>query len=197
MLFRSNNLVLTDLLGDGQRLEGTPTLTVHDGHTSAVNTSGGFNTANFTNTINKAGTNGKDEIVFKVSNELVTRGFSNGRLVGGLVPAGGGAVPGSNVGGTTGTITFTARVQDRYDGTVPSGNTQLVPNDLLDNTATIAGDILSNADLSTKVGSEDDGTSASIRVPPSTLSKSVYAKNGSTAGQPLPATTLEIGRAHV
>ena len=189
--FAFQNLLLTDLLGDGQKLEGTPTLAVTDGHGAGGTTTGTFDAANFTNTINKAGTNGKDEIVFKVSDELKTRGFStNGRLVGGLVPAGGGTVPGSNVGGTTGTITFTARVQNAYDGTVPSGNEQLVPNDLVDNRATIAGDILSNADLTTKVGVEDDGTYAWTRVPPTSFTKSVYAKNGDTTGQPLAATTL-------
>ena len=114
--FAFNNLVLTDLLGDGQRLEGTPTLTVRDGHRSPATTSGNFASANFTNTINPTGTNGKDEIVFRVSNELAARNFSTGgRLVGGLVPAGGGAITGPGVGGTTGTITFTARVQNAYD----------------------------------------------------------------------------------
>lgn len=190
--FSFNNLVLTDLLGDGQKLEGTPTLAVRDGHTGSVTTSGTFGPANYTQTVNKTGQNGKDEIVFRVSEELKTRTFSSGgRLVGGLVPSAGGTVPGAtDFGGTTGTITFTARVQDRYDGVVPSGNKQLVANDLLDNRATIRGSILSNANLTQNIGSESDDTYASARVPATTFTKTVYAKNGSTVSQPLPATTL-------
>ena len=190
--FAFNNLVITDLLGDGQKLVGTPTLTVRDGHIGSVTTSGAFAPANYTETVNKTGQNGKDEIVFRVSEELKTRSFSSGgRLVGGLVPSAGGAVPGTtDFGGTTGTITFTARVQDSYDGVVPSGNKQIVPNDLLDNRATIRGSILSNANLTQNVGSESDDTYASARVPATAFTKTVYAKNGSTVGQPLPATTL-------
>jgi fimbrial isopeptide formation D2 family protein/uncharacterized repeat protein (TIGR01451 family) len=191
--FAFQNLVLTDLLGDGQVLEGTPTLAVNDGHgAGGGSTSGSFDPTNYTVTQNKAGTNCKDEIVFRVSNELVTRGFTTaGRLLGGLVPAGGGVVPGgTNFGGTTGTITFTARVQDKYDGTVPSGNPQIVANDVLGNTASIAGSLLNVANLVPNGFTEEDGTSASIRVPQTTFSKGVYAKNADSTGNPLAATTL-------
>jgi fimbrial isopeptide formation D2 family protein/uncharacterized repeat protein (TIGR01451 family) len=191
--FAFNNLILTDLLGDGQTfVPGSATLDVSDTHTVADTTSGAFSAANLTVTPNKAGQNGKDELIFRISQELKTRSFSSGgRLVGGLVPAAGGVVPGgTNFGATTGTITFQARVQDTYDGTVPSGNKQLVAEDLVDNRATLSGSILSNTNLTTNIGSESDDTYASTRVPATTFTKTVYAKNGDAAGQPLPATTL-------
>ncbi|MFM8435706.1 MAG: hypothetical protein ACKOBP_10275, partial [Planctomycetia bacterium] len=191
--FAFNNLILTDLLGDGQTyVPGSATLAVTDTHTVADTTSGPFAGANLTVTPNKAGQNGRDELVFRISQELKTRSFSSGgRLVGGLVPAAGGAVPGAtDFGATSGTITFQARVQDTYDGTVPSGNKQLVPEDLLDNRATISGSILSNSNLTTNIGSESDDTYASTRVPATSFTKTVYAKNGDATGQPLPATTL-------
>ena len=191
--FAFSNLVLTDLLGDGQVLEGTPTLSVDDGHgAGGGSTSGSFDTTNYWVTKDKADTNFKDEITFRVSDELADRGFStDGRLLGGLVPDGGGTVPGgTNFGGTTGTITFTARVQDKYDGTVPSRNPQIVANDVLGNTASIAGSLLNVANLVPNGFVEEDGTSASIRVPPTTFSKGVYAKNGDATGNPLAASTL-------
>jgi len=189
--FAFENLKLTDLLGDGQTfVPGSATLTVNDGHGVGDTTTGAFAGANVALTPNKNPVDGKDEIVFDVSAELDDRGFSpNGRLVGGLVPDGGGALPGTtNFGGTTGTITFQARVQNDYDGTVATGDKPLDPGDLLDNTVTISGDLLNVATLMANGQSEADGSYAWTRVPMTQFAKSVYAKNGVVGSYP--ASTL-------
>lgn len=72
-----------------------------------------------------------------------------------------------------------------------SGEAFVDPGDLVDNSVTIAGDLISVVDLTTPTGqSEQDTSHAWSRVPPTSFAKTVYAFNGSTAGQPLPATTL-------
>ena len=194
--FAFDNVVITDLLGDGQVLSGTPTLTVHDGHLGTSPASA-FDPANFDLTVDLDPATGKDELVFRVSDELVTRNFSNGQLVGGLVPTGGSggtplaSQPALFTPGTTGSIVFQAVVQDAYTGNVASGEAFVDPGDLVDNSVTIAGDLISVVDLTTPTGqSEQDTSHAWSRVPPTSFAKTVCAFNGSTAGQPLPATTL-------
>ena len=194
--FAFDNLVITDLLGDGQVLSGTPTLTVHDGHVG-TSPAAVFDSANFDVTVDLDPATGKDQLVFRVSDELVTRSFSNGQLVGGLIPTGGtggaplASQPALFTPGTTGSIVFQAVVQDTYTGNVLSGEKFLDPGDIVDNSVTIAGDLISVVDLSTLTGqSEEDTSHAWSRVPATTFAKTVYAFNGSTAGQPLPTTTL-------
>ena len=194
--FAFDNLVITDPLGDGQVLSGTPTLTVHDGHVG-TSPAAAFDSANFDLTADLDPATGKDQLVFRVSDELVTRSFSNGQLVGGLIPSGGtggtplASQPALFTPGTTGSIVFQAVVQDTYTGNVPSGEEFLGPGDIVDNSVTIAGDLVSVADLTTPTGqSEEDTSHAWSRVPTTTFAKTVYAFNGSTAGQPLPTTTL-------
>ncbi len=188
--FAFENLQVTDLLGDGQSfVAGSATLAVNDGHGSGGATSGAFDEAAHV-ALTPNVSNGKDRIIFDVSGELAARAFSPaGRLLGGLVPNGGGAVPGTtNLGGTTGTITFQARVDNAYVGTVASGDQPLDPGDVVDNTVTISGDLLDNTTLVANGESEEDGSYALSRVPLKTMQKSVYAKNG-VAGT-YPASTL-------
>ena len=162
--FAFDNVVITDLLGDGQVLSGTPTLTVHDGHLGTSPASA-FDPANFDLTVDLDPATGKDELVFRVSDELVTRNFSNGQLVGGLVPTGGSggtplaSQPALFTPGTTGSIVFQAVVQDAYTGNVASGEAFVDPGDLVDNSVTIAGDLISVVDLTTPTGQSEQDTS--------------------------------------
>jgi len=193
--FAFKNLVLTDLLGDGQSMvAGSATLSVSDFHGFGGSTSGSINSSNLTLTPNKAGLNGKDEIVIRISDELQLRGFSNGSLVGGMIPVGGtggATMPNQPAlySGTIGTVTFQAKVQEAYDGTVPSGDQPLNPYDKLDNSVVIAGDLLNVNDVATPTGqSEEDDSAAGTQVPGTSLVKSIYAKNGIVGSYP--GTTL-------
>jgi uncharacterized repeat protein (TIGR01451 family)/fimbrial isopeptide formation D2 family protein len=194
--FAFQNVILRDVFSDGQVLTGTPTLTVTEhGATSAAAV---FNLANFTLTTNLAnppeapGTLGSDLIVFRVSDELITRGgsFADGQLVGGAIPDGGtgGPVPPSYFpfpfGATTGQIRFRTVIQDQFELDFPSGDPSLDQGDVLNNNANITGDVLNVADLTPTGNSESDDTAASVSIMRGTLSKIIYAINGVVAADP-------------
>lgn len=189
--FAFQNLVVTDVFSDGLSfVAGSATLQVNDGHGVGGTTSGAFAAGNFTLTPNFSG--GSDQLVFRVSDELSDRGFTaNGQLAGGAIPAGGtGGGPPSSApplpfGPTTGTITFRTTILDAFEVDFPSGDPFLDPSDTLSNNVTIAGDLVSVADLTTPTGqSEADTSGARNSVPNVTLSKIVYAVNGVVASDP-------------
>ena len=197
--FAFEDLVITDLLGDGQSLDGsfTPLLSVNDGHSSGAISGVAFDAANLTEEVNAVG--GADRITFRVSDELALRGFStDGRLVGGMIPAGGtgggapAAGPPTLFGGTTGSITFRAVVNDAYDVDFPSGDAALDPGDSVTNNVTVAGGLLAVADLSSQGTTEADTSSTSVTVPQGSFSKEVYAVNGTVGSYPA-TTPVTVG----
>lgn len=133
--FSFDNVNVADVISDGQRFDTnfTPTMsvTVH-GSTS----SGDMDNANvqvtthYSNPPDRSaadGTNGTTDILFKVSDELNTRGVDV-RLTGGCVPANGtgnGTPPDCSSfdqGPTTGTIVFRTVVQQEFSDDLPSGD---------------------------------------------------------------------------
>ena len=188
--FGFENIVLNDVISDGQRFDAsfTPTLqfTEHGAATSAS-----LNAANFTVTDHFTGAavpvapiDGTQEIEVRLSDELVTRG-ANGVVLGGLVPIGGtgGADPDEanfDAGGTTGTLVFRTIVQEDFTDTFPSGDASVDEGDELTNDVTIVGDVLAFSDATATGQSEADTSAASISVPAGTLVKSIYALNGNT-----------------
>jgi LPXTG-site transpeptidase (sortase) family protein len=83
---------------------------------------------------------------------------------------------------TTGTIVFRTVIQENFTDTYPSGDPSVDQGDVLNDTVTINGDLLSTSNASTPTGqSEADTSAASVSIPRGTVSKSIYALNGSTS----------------
>jgi uncharacterized repeat protein (TIGR01451 family)/fimbrial isopeptide formation D2 family protein len=189
--FAFQSLVATDVFSDGQRWDATftPTLSVTEhGSTS----SGVFDAANvsiiehFTGGAAVPPVDGTTEVVFAISDELVTRGL-DGRVPGGCVPAGGtgsGNPPDCaafNGGGSIATIVFRTVIQQDFSDDFPSGDRSVDHGDVLGNGVNIIGDLLDVEDVSTVLGTdEDDDSGASVTIELGGLTKSIYAVNGST-----------------
>lgn len=181
--FAFQSLVVTDVVSDGQRRDGsfTPTLSLTE-HGAA--SAGAMAGANYSFAVNSPGT-GETTATFRVSNELVTRSL-DGIVLGGCVPVGGtgGPVPDCgtfNAGGATATIRYRVIVQENFTDTYPSGDTSVDQGDVLSNSVTIAGDVLGNAALVPTGQSEADTSGASLTIVTGSLAKSIYAVNGSTS----------------
>jgi len=189
--FAFEALIINDILSDGQRFDTTftPTfsLTVH-----GAPTAGPFAPANFTVIDHFTGgappvapIDGTQEIEFRLSDELVTRALA-AQVLGGCVPLGGTGGPPPdcglfNGGGTVGSITYRAIIQEDYTDDFPSGDSSVDHGDVLNNTVVIAGDVLSVTDGVTPTGfSEDDDSGAGVAIERGALAKTVYAVNGIT-----------------
>lgn len=188
--FAFQNVVISDTISDGQRFDPsfTPRLSVNGN--GYVSSSAPMNAANYTVTPNytpasPAPNDGSTTFTFRVSDEMVSRGF-DGTLIGGCIPEAGtgGGAPNCatyNDGPTTGTLTFRTIIQDAFSDDYPSGDPYMNSGDILNNAVTITGDLLSETDTSVALGtSESDSSATSINIVFGELSKTVYAINGST-----------------
>ncbi len=180
--FSFDDVNVTDVLSDGQDFDTsfTPVLTINmDGNSSSAD----FDSANYSHNTNGDGT---ETLTFNVSAELDAR-LGSPKLVGGCIPdsgTGAGNEPDCstyNDGPTTARIVFRAVVQEDFSTNYPSGDSSVDQGDRLDDNATVSGDILSTEDNNSKTGnSESDGSSAGFNIENGTVSKSLYAINGST-----------------
>jgi len=197
--FAFQDVFITDILSDGQRLDGgfTPILTVNE-HGST--TTGGFAGANFT--VNPfSGVDGTQTLSFRISDELASRGgsFADGQLVGGAINdggTGGGPPPAGQplpFGGTTGSITYQVIVQDEFDVLPPSGDVSVDQGDHLENNAVIDGALLNVDDLTANGNRETDDTAAGFEIVRGAITKSIYAVNGILSGVgPLTVTPGDV-----
>ncbi len=133
---------------------------------------------------------GTTQLTFRVSDEIVTAtsGAQNGKMIGGCVnPAGGSGTPDCgtyNDGPTTGEIIFYTQVLNNFVDDYPSGDSSVDQGDTLTNIGKhIQGDVLDTNTLNpvTPLSQPQDDTSASLTIALGSLSKSVYAINGSTS----------------
>jgi large repetitive protein len=177
--FAFSSIVLNDTLGDGQILDNSfnPTFTVSE---RGVNTSGNFATQNWSATKDTgySGASGNTNIIFNLSNQLITSG-ANGLLQGGCVP--GTILPNcttSNAGGTTGNIRFRVIVDEFYTD-VPS-NKPIVMGDDLVNQVQIQGVLNNTQTLTPTANTVSDNSSTRVEIAVGAVSKSVYAINGQT-----------------
>ncbi len=193
--FAFRNLLLADVLSDGQHVDPTftPTLLVNGNPFSL--SAGGFSPTNYTveqnytgavavapvYTLDPAPNDGTSTVRFRISDEMVTRG-QDGNLLGGLVPAGGGALlaaPGD--GPTTFTVVFRTVIQDQFTDDYPSGEAFVDHNDVLDDNVTVQGEVLNNADLSPTGSTVTDTSAAQVSIVAGNLTQNIYAVNGITA----------------
>ena len=197
--FAFQNLVLSDLFSDGQRLDASFAPTMSWLEHGVNNPISAFATGNYTvflnadNNPNTPATDGSTTLTFNISSEMVARGGDAKLLGGGIPDTGTGANPLPNnppmpFGPTTVTIRFRTVIQDQFSDTYPSGDAALNPSDSLGNNVTISGDLLNVTDATTPTGqNESDTSQSSVTIKPSSVSKTVYAINGNTA---VPANVL-------
>lgn len=187
------NVVLHDTVSDGQRFDAsfTPTLSVTE---HASTSSDVFHAPNYNQIDHFTGgspevppINGTQELLFRVSNELVSRGGGwDANLLGGCVPVGGtgGPVPDcalDNTGPTSGTVVFRTIIQLNFtDGYTPQPH-PIVQGDTLTNTVTASGDVLDVGTLTPTGSTVTDTSNATVQIARASSSKSIYAVNGSTS----------------
>jgi LPXTG-site transpeptidase (sortase) family protein len=208
--FAFNDIVIADVISDGQRLSSAPVLQVNgNGYVIAA---GPFDSANYdvncyysSTPLNEGGDQsecenvnpsnsgdpdeyGTTQLILRVSDEIAETQL-NGYMVGGCVstvgPGYGLITPcdtfGAGDGPTTGTITFQTTIMERFSDNFPSGDFSVDQGDLLENNVLIDGDVVDiNTFVDTNVP-EGDGSSASVTLPTGSLAKAVYAVNGSTS----------------
>ncbi len=193
--FAFGNIVVTDIISDGQHVSGTfvPTLQVN-GNLYALATAN-INAANYDFSCNytsgpgaectandPAANNGVTTLTFNVSDEILARG-QNSDMVGGCIdPLNGSTTPdcGSyDDGPTTATIVFRAVIQETFTDDYPSGDFSVDQGDVLNDTVTVLGDVLDTGTFSAGQPEDDDAT-ASVVIERKDLAKSVYAINGDT-----------------
>ena len=187
--FAFENLVITDVLNDGQCfIPGSSQLTIneHSGDTfgpvAIVPSVAGADTT--------APVCADTTLTFDISTAMTTA-TGNGQLLGGCIPSGGTAGPTPdcslyNGTATSGIVTFTAMIQEDYSA-APSGDTSVDHNDTIGNSVDIAGDVLNVNTLVTTGNNEADGSTTSIRIIKGVLTKSIYGYNtgsGCVLGSP-------------
>ncbi len=194
--FAFDQVVVTDIISDGQHFDSTFTPTLQINGNTYTLAAAGFNTANYDVLCNYTGgpggectgtdttiDAGKTKIVFRVSDELVTRG-EDGRLVGGCVDPDNGSNPPScntyNDGKTEGTIVFHTIVQEKFTDDYPSGDDSVDQGDKLEDDADIEGRPLDTATFQPTGSTVTDDAEASISIARDELTKSVYAINDDT-----------------
>ena len=193
--FALQNLVLSDLISDGQHFDSSFTPTLQVNGNAFILIPAGFGTANYTVSqrftgavastpvfvIDPAAPDGTSTVNFRVSDQMVASG-ENGQLVGGLVPSGGGAIePAPGNGPTTATIVFRTVIQQAFTNNFPSGEANLDDGDRLDSGVTVSGTVLNNADLSATANTVTDTSGAKVNIVTGNLTHSIYAINGDTS----------------
>jgi large repetitive protein len=183
--FAFSGVHLHDKLADGTRLDPTfvPTLAVAGNGYSLP--AAPFDPANVT--LGPVDGSGITLSVLRISDELVTR-LQGPRLIGGCVdPAGGTVTPACGTyhdGATTATVVMRSIVQDTY-----AGGGRIVEGDGLGNETSVTGDVLNTSTFAPTGQQAGDGSAAvaspgsgaSVTIPKSTLTKEIYAIDGSTS----------------
>ena len=184
--FALGDLTLTDLLSDGQAFDASFTPTIR--FQQKVQTLNDlFAPANFSVAVQPDGTT---RVIFDVASQIAALGLLSGTdVLGAAIPLGGTGGPEPNPlpggPGTTGTITFRARVLDQYRQT-PRPGADVVQGDVMTNQVTTRADVLAYADLDPTGRTVTDGSSTSFTLVSGTATKAVYAINGApVSGTPV------------
>jgi hypothetical protein len=195
--FAFDQNVVTDIISDGQHFDSTFTPTLQINGNTYTLAAAGFDSANYDVLCNYTGgpggectgtdttiDAGKTKIVFRVSDEVVSRGQQNGRLVGGCVDPDNGSNPPScnayNDGATEGTIVFRTVIQEAFTDDHPSGDASVDQGDELSDEADISGRNLDTGTFQPTGSTVTDDATAEITIARKDLQKSIYAINGST-----------------
>ncbi|MCK9150582.1 DUF11 domain-containing protein [Methanobacterium alcaliphilum] len=163
--FAFKNLVITDVVGDGQTFNSSfvPVLRIVENGT-VINII--FDPAYYS--VNHNSATGETTIVFNVSGQLAARGIDS-VLTGGLYDN-----RTDNRGATTGYVVFRTIIDTMYEGPVP-GDNHIGMRDTTSNNVEITGDILeSDSQVS-------DGSGTTVTMTGPSILKTIYAIDGNTA----------------
>jgi LPXTG-site transpeptidase (sortase) family protein len=216
--FAFDGLSLTDLISDGQHFDAgfTPTMSVA-GNGFSLGAAAMTNYTVVSNKDLSDGpppppplfppenpaTDGTTSVTFNISPELAARAIAEipggpasnhalaGRLLGGCVPLAGSASPdcGSyNYGATTVTIVFHAVVDENFSDVYPSGDWSVDQGDILRDRETVTGNVLNTLTFAASGSSITDDATASLTLATGSLTKSIYAINGT----PCPRGPLDL-----
>lgn len=169
--FRFDDVVITDVIDDGHTPTGTPTLTLtHQGTPVVVSLAGYFTDVTDPSTHNITRT-------FDISEALRNAGLS-GDLAQGILT--GGKFNGTDLGGTFGSITYRATIDDTFDSPVGGGDEQINHGDHLATTAVITGTVVqSNGDQGDEV---QDNTATDVEIASGGLTLEIVGINGAASG---------------
>ncbi|PKO13986.1 MAG: hypothetical protein CVU39_16535 [Chloroflexi bacterium HGW-Chloroflexi-10] len=202
--FAFQDVVITDTISDGQHFDPTMTPTLFIGGNTYTLSVASYNNSNFDVSCNYStqpatpdGTNctindsavddGTSTLVFRVSNEIITRG-QNGKMIGGCVESTGtGVFPpncntlnadGYNDGATTGTIVYRTNILENFIDVYNPNDPSVDQGDVLRNNVDIAGDLLDVSDVTTLTTfDEADDSAASITIARGSITKTIYSIN--------------------
>ncbi len=181
--FTFNNVVVDDVLGDGQTFDASfvPVLQVTEaGVTYTVPMSYTVDASQRAGC--GAGQLGTTLLHFDVSSSYATQDLSgNGVLTG-------GRVNGANTGPATYRIVFHTKVDDAYV-CKPTPNNPLDPRDAVGNSVTTSGEVFDNASQAAQSTPqyETDDSGTEVTMAPTSLEKSIWARNGVVGGLGSPA----------
>ncbi|MCE9641870.1 MAG: DUF4347 domain-containing protein, partial [Betaproteobacteria bacterium] len=207
--FAFDDLTLRDIIGDGQLVVGTPTLSFQqDGATF-----GALAVTNVVATANPDKGNGAQPgniydgasiLDFDLAAEFSARGLTTGsRIAGDLFSnAMGGTHNTVHQSGTTGQLKFQALIDDHYTdkfGAGYGGDSRINQSDNVDNTIRDSvtdgfhGGVLSVVDGTTIVASEADGTGASSTIRSGSFSLTIYGRQDSSLAPIADLTQMNPG----
>ena len=163
-LFNAGNLAITDQLGDGQQLTGSPVLTIFfEGVQYEIA---------LVTTVGAPGADGTT-LTFDIAQSLAnTSAIFGGALIGDI------AFDGTLEGPTRALITYRSTVDQAY--TTVYRQSDINEGDSIGNNATVSGTLLAN-NISLTGETEADTSLASLTVPTHTVATSIVSVNGSAA----------------
>ncbi|MDY9924548.1 carboxypeptidase regulatory-like domain-containing protein [Methanobacterium sp.] len=165
--FSINNLVLYDVLGDGQSflnsLTYNPRLNLHLPGIDISNLLVNLTNANQFYYYHNS-TTGITYLVFNITRILIDNEYS------GIVE--GGNYTGTNYGATTGNLTFWARINEYYEGVTPPTPHPIVSNDSINNV------VVADAVLTQNGSQIEDSSGSQVVIVAPTPSKDIIKING-------------------
>ncbi|MBL8063022.1 MAG: S-layer homology domain-containing protein [Anaerolineales bacterium] len=209
--FTVGDLVLTDVLTDGQRFDdsgtNTPIFSVSDRNTTLTDIDftytppPGSPTPADDLTIDESqigntgvpadGTDGNTTLTFDISKAMLNAGAVDGILQGGEAGATGGTP-------AIGTITYYAVIQEDFSDTYPSGDSSVDHGDVMFNSVTIEASIRDENTIATTLGTQTNDSVEKIKIVYDDFEKDIYAVNGSTSFTPFvqPGDTITFRLRH-
>ncbi len=200
--FTFGDLVIEDIVSDGQRLQETSPGVFPGPFTLSVTDRTGPIAGNFSPSLSAGATNlfidlseiggdtnpatdGTTRLVFDVSRAMQDLGAADGILQGGRATA-------PDAGPAVGTLTYRTVIQQSFSDTYPSGESNVDQGDLLSNAVTVTGTVRSNGSILNVLDTESDTSSDAIEIVTGSLLKTTYAVNG-VLGSINPATDTSTG----
>ncbi len=201
--FTFGDLILTDLLTDGQRFDDSggvysPVFSVSERNTTITNAPFSYAVYPFGTTPPATPDPGDDLIVDETEIENTPGGGTDGSTTLKFFISTAMTNPpqselddileGGEVGTpdipATGSVTFYAIIQEDFSDSYPSGDSSVDHGDVLYNSVILTGTVRDNASITTTLGTEDNDSAQKFEIKYGGTTKEVYAVNGNTSFTP-------------